>query len=91
MINYIDNRYLDIQLEFNEAAGLKIPVSSISKRNFILVPEEYITNGGDDGSTGVMLKTYDKHGNQHNTFKKMLRFIIKMKKTDVISMPDCFR
>ena len=34
-----------------------------------MVPEEYITNGGDDGSTGVMLKTYDKHGNQHNTFK----------------------
>ena len=45
-----------------------------------MVPEEYITNGGDDGSTGVMLKTYDKHGNQHNTFKKKLRFIIKMKK-----------
>lgn len=70
MINYIDNRYLDIQLEFNEAAGLKIPVSSIIKKKFYMVPEEYITNGGDDGSTGVMLKTYDKHGNQHNTFKK---------------------
>lgn len=46
MINYIDNRYLDIQLEFNEAAGLKIPVSSIIKKKFYMVPEEYITNGG---------------------------------------------
>lgn len=71
MINYIDNRYLDIQLEFDESVGLKVPVSSIIKKKFYIIPNEYITHGGDDESTGVMLKTYDKHGNRHNTFKKV--------------------
>ena len=28
MIRYLDNRYLDLEIQFNDAKGLKIPVSS---------------------------------------------------------------
>ncbi len=70
MLNYIDDRYLDIKLEFEQVAGLKVPVSSIIKKKFFVVPGEYIVNGGEDGSTGVMLKTYDKNGNESLTFQK---------------------
>ena len=39
-----------------------MPVEIIIKKKFFVVPGEYIVNGGEDGSTGVMLKTYDKNG-----------------------------
>lgn len=33
MIQYLENRYIDVHIEFNHAQGLKIPNSSIIKRN----------------------------------------------------------
>ena len=43
MIRYLDNRYLDIEIEFNSADGLKIPVSSVLKKKFYIIPKDYIT------------------------------------------------
>lgn len=70
MIRYIDNRYLDLEIEFNNADGLKIPVSSILKKNFYVIPKEYITKGGESGSDGVMLLSYKKDGTKETTFKE---------------------
>ena len=65
MIHYMNNRYLDIELQFNNAAGLKIPVSSIIKKECYAIPEEYLTEG-DGTSTGnkkgVAAISYDKSG-----------------------------
>ncbi len=69
MIRYLDNRYLDIEIEFNNADGLKIPVSSILKKQFYVIPEKFMTKGGEDGSNGVMLLTYKKDGTKETTFK----------------------
>ena len=69
MIRYLDNRYLDLEIEFNEAKGLKIPVSSIIKKKFYVVPKDYITKGGESGGTGVMLVTYSKNGEKQQTFE----------------------
>ncbi len=69
MIRYLDNRYLDIEIEFNNADGLKIPVSSILQKRFYIVPKEYITKGGDNESDGVTVLTYKKDGTEKNTFK----------------------
>lgn len=69
MIRYLDNRYLDIEIEFDNASGLKIPVSSIIKKKFYVIPKEYITKGGEHGDTGIMLLTYKKNGEQETTFK----------------------
>ena len=69
MIRYLDNRYLDIEIEFNNADGLKIPVSSILKKQFYVIPEKFITKGGEDGSNGVMLLTYKKDGTKETTFQ----------------------
>lgn len=63
MIHYMNNRYLDIELQFNNAAGLKIPVSSIIKKECYAIPEEYLTEG-DGTSTGnkkgIAVISYDK-------------------------------
>jgi len=69
MIRYLDNRYLDIEIEFNNADGLKIPVSSILEKQFYKIPKEYITKGGENGSDGVMVLTYQKDGTKETTFK----------------------
>ncbi len=68
MIRYLDNRYLDLEIEINSADGLKIPVSSILKKSFYVVPKKYITKGGDSGGNGVLLLTYDKDGTSETTF-----------------------
>lgn len=57
MIRYAQERYLDIELILEDESGLKIPKSSVVKKEFYLVPEDYLTNGGNSNSKGVLLKT----------------------------------
>jgi len=40
---YIDERFLDIEFVSDTADGLKIPVSSISKKEFYVIPLSYLT------------------------------------------------
>lgn len=39
------DRYLDIELILEDESGLKIPKSSVTKKDFYLVPENYLTQG----------------------------------------------
>lgn len=71
MIRYLENRYIDIEIEFNNADGLKIPVSSILKKKFYIIPKEYITKDDDSGSEGVTVLTYRKDGTKKKTFKSV--------------------
>lgn len=61
MIRYADERYLNIELILEDESGLKIPKSSVVEEQFYIVPEEYITTGGNSSSSGVMVQ--DKDGN----------------------------
>ena len=56
MIRYADERYLNIELILEDESGLKIPKSSVVKEQFYVVPEEYITTGGNSSSNGVMVR-----------------------------------
>lgn len=55
MIQFINQRYINIELESNVAKGLKIPVSSIVEKEFFMVPLEYFTSGGDSNNKGVVV------------------------------------
>lgn len=68
MIQYINQRFVTIELGINSATGLKIPVSSIVKKDFYKIPLEYFTEGGDSGSTGIIKETYNKNGEVQYTF-----------------------
>lgn len=57
MIRYAQERYIDIELILEDESGLKIPKSSVIKKEFYLVPEEFLTHGGNSNSKGVLLKT----------------------------------
>ncbi len=58
MIQFINQRYIKVELALNAASGLKIPVSSIVEKEFFLIPNDYITEGGDSGSKGVVKEDY---------------------------------
>lgn len=68
MIRYMNDRYLDIELLLNSAEGLKIPVTSILEKEFLLVPEKYVTVGGTSNTDGVIKETFDKKGEPEYNF-----------------------
>lgn len=57
MLTFAGDRFVDIELVINDTQGLKIPNSSIVEKEFYLVPEGYITQSGDSGSSGVLRET----------------------------------
>lgn len=67
--NYIEDRYLEVKLDFDTVEGLKIPLSSIIEKEFYLVPLEYFTKGGDSMDDGLIVESYDeKSGEAKHTF-----------------------
>lgn len=68
MINYLNERYLTIELAINSAEGLKIPVSSIVSKELYKIPLNYFSMGGDSNSTGLNMVTYTKNGDVEYTF-----------------------
>jgi len=68
MITFINERYLDIELQIYDESGLKIPNSSIVTKEFFLIPEDYITQSGKDGSNGVIRQCYLEDGSISSEF-----------------------
>lgn len=56
---YMNDRFVSIELEANSAKGLKIPTSSIVKKDFYTIPLDFFTLGGDSGSKGIMKESYN--------------------------------
>lgn len=61
MIQYLNNRYLDIEIELNDNEGLKIPLSSIVKKSFYKIPADFLTQNKDK-EYGVSVVEYQKNG-----------------------------
>ena len=68
MITFCTDRFIDIELLLEDEKGLKIPNSAIVEKEFFIVPKEYLTKGGNSGSDGVLLETYDEDGNVTTAF-----------------------
>ncbi|MDF2485714.1 MAG: hypothetical protein K0R46_1882, partial [Herbinix sp.] len=67
--NYLDERYLEVELDFDTVEGLKIPLTSIIDKEFYLVPLEYFSLGADSTDSGLIVETYEeKTGEAKYTF-----------------------
>ena len=55
MIQYIGDRYLDVELIQTNQSGLKIPKTAKVTKSFYVIPETYLTQGGNSKDTGVLL------------------------------------
>lgn len=67
MVTFATDRFVDIELILNDEVGLKIPNSSIVNREFFLIPDVYMTEGGD-GTLGVIRESYSEEGNVYSEF-----------------------
>ena len=62
MVTFCTDRFIDVELILEDETGLKIPNSSIVKKEFFIVPKEYVTKGGNGNSDGVLRETYAEDG-----------------------------
>lgn len=60
MVRYISDRYVELELGADGTTGLKIPNTSIVEKEFLVVPKEYFTTGGDNQDPGLL--KVDKKG-----------------------------
>lgn len=56
MIRFASERFVELELLVTDTTGLKIPNSSITTKDFITVPKEYITKGGDSNANGLLIE-----------------------------------
>ena len=63
MVRYVSDRYLDIELILEDETGLKIPKSAETSKEFYVVPNTFLTLGGDSSNDGVMRQKKDSDGN----------------------------
>ncbi|MCR5467887.1 MAG: hypothetical protein K6F37_02910, partial [Lachnospiraceae bacterium] len=68
LIRYADDRYINIEIVLDEEKGLKIPNSSILKKDFYTIPKEYFTEGGDSSDLGLLVQAVDDSGKTETQF-----------------------
>lgn len=68
MINYVTDRFVDVELVLEENTGLKIPNSAIAQRNFFLIEEDYIVLHSDNKTQGVMRQTFTEDNEMTTEF-----------------------
>ena len=68
MVRYCDDRYLDIELVTNNSNGLKLPLSSIVQKEFYVIPESYLSSGGEANEAGFLVQTRKEDGTRTTVF-----------------------
>lgn len=68
MITFASDRFVEIELLDNAQEGLKVPNSAIVERTFYLIPEQYLTKGGNTGDDGFMKEKYLEDGSKSTEF-----------------------
>lgn len=62
MLTFVTDRFLEIELITDTENGLKVPLSAIANKEFFLVPQEYVTKGGNSGQDGVLREVAGEDG-----------------------------
>lgn len=63
MVNYINDRYIDIVIMQDQNRGLKIPNSSITQKEVYKIPIEYLSKGSDSATEKFFnVKKLDEQG-----------------------------
>lgn len=87
MIRYASDRFLDIELVLEDSSGLKIPKSAIVQKDFYVVPDTYLTQGGNSKENGVLLD----NGNGSAEFFKVDVYYRDEETGEIYLNPDVFK
>lgn len=68
MIRFATDRYVEVELLFDEESGLKIPNSAIAAKDFFTVPMEYFQKGDNSTKEGIIIRKTDKNGKTTDSF-----------------------
>lgn len=68
MVRYANERYLNFELILENESGLKIPKTSVVKKDFYIVPKSYLTKGGNSNSDGIMIQSTNGDGESITEF-----------------------
>lgn len=100
VVRYAGDRFLDLELIFEDKTGLKLPKSAVTEKDFFIIPEEYLTQGGAGTESGVFIEKKNKKGEilyefqpieifSKNTEKGLLYVKTdQFEKGDVIMLPE---
>lgn len=98
MIRFAADRYLEVKLLVSDTSGLKIPNTSLTEKDFFVVPKEYVTKGGDSDGNGVLRQSISKKGKTTMEFTDVTVFQETedsyyidgndLKKGDIINKPN---
>ena len=56
MNTFCNDRYVDINLVWNSFSGMKIPAKSIAKKDFYMIPSEYLVTDSSSDQKGFYIK-----------------------------------
>lgn len=62
MVRYISERYVDVELIFTEASGLKIPTSALTQKDFYKIPIEYLIEDDRSYESGFYCERINEDG-----------------------------
>ena len=63
MVRYISERYIDIEIIFNQVSGLKIPTSALLQKDFYKIPIQYLIEDNRSYESGFYCERVDEEGN----------------------------
>lgn len=58
--NYLDERFLSVELTWQATEGFKIPLTAITNKEFFVVPIQYFTKGEDANTLGLLVEEIDE-------------------------------
>ena len=62
MTQFLSERYAQFEIVSDKVTGLKIPISSVTTKEFYVIPAEYLTVGGDSSNKGFLREVYTAQG-----------------------------
>ena len=74
MIRFATERYLKLELLLTDTSGLKIPNSAITSKEFLMIPKNYITKGGDSNAYGILKESRTEDGRTVVEFTQVTLF-----------------
>jgi hypothetical protein len=61
-VRYLNDRFIDIKIIGEDVTGLKIPKTSVTQKDFYIIPVSYHSKGGDNDDDGFNKEVYTTDG-----------------------------
>ena len=63
MIDYVEERFLNVEIILDDYAGLKVPNTAILDKEVYIVPKDYMTAGGNESTVDKLyIRSFDENG-----------------------------